>query len=252
MNVTNLVNDLRSEGVRFLLQGNQVSYDAPHGVMTPERIAALRGHKREVLKLLAAEAAASCASLVPPAVPASAPRHAIKRALLLALAERYDWRSLPLKPGISAGGTERMWRTFTRHADAQMLTLATQMAPRVWSDAPIIADLSPAESADVSCMTVDNVFERLRDRGGGLYVDDDRLHYVGPRLGADDPLWHALAAHHDELRDLFTYAPGRRCVFTGCCRLLTPDDRIACREHRRQLDATPMPWDAQAPTSEVQ
>ena len=38
------------------------------------------------------------------------------------------------------------------------------------------------------------------------------------------------------LIEMFTYAPGGRCVFTDCYRLLAPGDKIACPDHRRLLD----------------
>jgi hypothetical protein len=86
-------------------------------------------------------------------------------------------------------------------------------------------------------MTLDDVFALLSSRGVGLSVDDGELHYHGPKLPPDDPLRVGIAEHRAMLIELFTYAPGGRCVFTDCYHLLGEGDRIACAEHRAELDA---------------
>ena len=91
-------------------------------------------------------------------------------------------------------------------------------------------------------MTVDDVFQRLRNLEAGLYVEDGQLKYAGPVLDSNDPLRAGIAEHRQLLTELFTYAPGGRCVYEDCYRLLAPNDKVACPDHRRQLDAVPGPW----------
>ncbi len=92
-------------------------------------------------------------------------------------------------------------------------------------------------------MTLDDVFQGLRDRDAVLTVRDGALRYVGPApLAPDDPLRAGIAEHRPILLELFTYAPGGRCVFRDGYRLLAEGDKIACPEHRRQFEETPMSW----------
>jgi hypothetical protein len=69
------------------------------------------------------------------------------------------------------------------------------------------------------------------------------LYYVGRKLPPSDPLWEAIVEHRDLLIEMMTRAPGGRCVFTDCPRLLAPGDMIACPDHRAEIDATPVPWE---------
>jgi hypothetical protein len=91
-------------------------------------------------------------------------------------------------------------------------------------------------------MTIDDVFHILSERDSTLYVRSGRLVYVGISLLRDDPLRAGIHEHRDELLDLFA-SPKDRCIFAPCRAVLASDDPIACAEHRRQLDATPMSWD---------
>jgi len=52
-----LLAELRAQGATLAIDGDQVVIDAPAGVLTPELLADLRGHKPEVLGLLAREEA---------------------------------------------------------------------------------------------------------------------------------------------------------------------------------------------------
>jgi hypothetical protein len=78
-------------------------------------------------------------------------------------------------------------------------------------------------------MTLDGVFAALLDRDAVLYVEAGQLKYAGPRLAPDDPLRAGIAEHRDILIDLFTYAPGGRCVADECYRLRVKHDR--CADH---------------------
>ena len=85
-------------------------------------------------------------------------------------------------------------------------------------------------------MTFGDLLETLAARGASLYVDRGRLRYRGPLLEPNDPIRSALATFHDEI--LWMLTSGRLCVF--CPRTLADGDRICCRVHRSELDATPM------------
>lgn len=84
-------------------------------------------------------------------------------------------------------------------------------------------------------LSLDDVIAALRERDSGLYVEDGQLRYLGPDLAHDDPLAAGIEQHRAMLTELFTYAPGGRCVF-DCFRLLAPGDPIACPDHRMKLD----------------
>jgi hypothetical protein len=88
-------------------------------------------------------------------------------------------------------------------------------------------------------VTIDDLLATLRDSDAGLYLDPTlRLRYVGPKLAPDDPIRGALAEHREGLRRLFSM-PSQRCVFT-CPNVLADGDKIACPEHRAQMEALPM------------
>lgn len=89
-------------------------------------------------------------------------------------------------------------------------------------------------------MSLDDVFARLRSLDAGLFVQDGHLEYLGPE---DADLAAGIEQHRAELTDLFTYAPGGRCVFSACYRLLGQGDVSACSDHRREIDALVMPWE---------
>lgn len=85
-------------------------------------------------------------------------------------------------------------------------------------------------------MTIHELITALDYPNSALYVDETgRLRYVGPKLLADDPIRLAIAEHRTMLVELFTFAPGRRCVFTGCYRLIAEGNKVACPDHARQL-----------------
>ena len=80
-------------------------------------------------------------------------------------------------------------------------------------------------------MTVDDVFQALRDRGAVLMLQDGGLRYIGPaRLAPDDPIRAGIGEHRAMLIELFTYAPGGRCVAPGCYRLKI-DGQVTCPDH---------------------
>jgi len=87
-------------------------------------------------------------------------------------------------------------------------------------------------------MTIEEVFDALRRTDAVLYVEGARLKYAGPRLTPDDPLRAGIAEHRAVLLELFTYAPGGRCVVDGCYRLRAPNE-ATCPDHHRESDATP-------------
>ena len=94
-------------------------------------------------------------------------------------------------------------------------------------------------------MSISELLVSLRDSDAVLCVDAlGVLRYLGPRLAPDDPIRRAIVTHRLELLDLFV-GPDQRCVF-NCRALLAEGDRIACPEHRRQLDTTPRPWERRA------
>jgi hypothetical protein len=68
-------------------------------------------------------------------------------------------------------------------------------------------------------MTLDVVLRALRDLGAVLYLEGGQLKYSGPRLAPDDPLRAGIAEYRAILIELFTYAPGGRCVADDCHRL---------------------------------
>ena len=80
-------------------------------------------------------------------------------------------------------------------------------------------------------MTLDALLADLRERDAALVVDGDRLHYLGPRLAADDPIRSAIAEYRAMLVQLFTYAPGRRCVSAGCYRLRVGGTKTCAGAH---------------------
>lgn len=92
-------------------------------------------------------------------------------------------------------------------------------------------------------LSLDDVMQLLRDRDAVLVVQDGHLEYLGPDLADDDPLHAGIEAHRALLTELFTFAPGGRCMSEGCHRLLAAGDKIACEDHRRQLDEERMPWE---------
>lgn len=62
----------------------------------------------------------------------------------------------------------------------------------------------------------------LRGLDATLYVDGDGiLRYAGPKLPTTDPIRVSMSEHSAMLIELFTYAPGGRCVAAGCHRLRT-------------------------------
>jgi hypothetical protein len=91
-------------------------------------------------------------------------------------------------------------------------------------------------------MTLDDVFQRLRDLDAGLYVEGGQLKYAGPKLAADDPLRAGIAEYRAILIEMLTYTPDGRCVFGGCYRLRAEGDPIACPDHAAKLEERPMPW----------
>ena len=86
-------------------------------------------------------------------------------------------------------------------------------------------------------MTIPELIAALDYPTAALYVDDaGTLRYVGPKLPAAHPIRQAIAQHRADLIELFTYAAGRRCVFSGCHRLVTAGSRVACQTHQREID----------------
>lgn len=86
-------------------------------------------------------------------------------------------------------------------------------------------------------MTLDEVFQVLRAWDAVLLVGGGALHFIcAEPLALDDPLRAGIAEHRSYLVELFTFAPGGRCVFEDCYHLLAVGDRVACVEHRRRLD----------------
>src|SRR4051812_13156141 len=82
-------------------------------------------------------------------------------------------------------------------------------------------------------LTLDGLIGALRHLGASFYINSrGALRYVGPSLAPDDPIREAIGEHREMLRELFTYAPGGRCVSPDCYRLLAPGDKIACPDHR--------------------
>ena len=49
MNPATLLADLRHRGIELTAEGDRLRYRAPRGVLSPELIADLRSHKRELL-----------------------------------------------------------------------------------------------------------------------------------------------------------------------------------------------------------
>jgi hypothetical protein len=73
-------------------------------------------------------------------------------------------------------------------------------------------------------VTVDDVFQALRDRGAVLMLQDGGLRYIGPvRLAPDDPIRAGIGEHRAMLIELFTYARRAMCR----ARLLPTEDRRA-------------------------
>ncbi|MEH2536066.1 amino acid adenylation domain-containing protein, partial [Bradyrhizobium sp. AZCC 1614] len=68
--IEDLLSPLRREGVHIWSENGRVRYRAPKGVMTPERIAAIRSHQHEITAFL--EEAQSQATELPPVTPAAA------------------------------------------------------------------------------------------------------------------------------------------------------------------------------------
>lgn len=95
--------------------------------------------------------------------------------------------------------------------------------------------------ATAPAMSVDDVFAALAGRDAVLYVDGGELRYVGPDMG--DALQAGIDAHREILTEWFTYAPGKRCVFTDCYRLCAEGDLTSCPDHRAVSDAIVMPWE---------
>ena len=62
------------------------------------------------------------------------------RATLLELAGLQGWEGVRIKPGETAGGTERMWRTFAVTANEATLRHALDVAWDLWVE----TELSPA------------------------------------------------------------------------------------------------------------
>ena len=86
-------------------------------------------------------------------------------------------------------------------------------------------------------MTIHELITALDYPSAALYVDDSgQLRYVGPKLATDSPIRLAIAEHRSMLTELFAFAPGRRCVFTDCYRLVADCSKIACPDHVRQLE----------------
>lgn len=84
-------------------------------------------------------------------------------------------------------------------------------------------------------MTIENLLDALRGLDAQLYVADGQLRYAGPKLAAGDPIRRAIGEHRAALTELFTFAPGRRCVFTVCYRLVAEGSRVVCPNHQQQL-----------------
>lgn len=95
----------------------------------------------------------------------------------------------------------------------------------------------------VAPMALDDVFTALLERDAVLYVEDEQLRYAGPDLAPNDPLQAGINEHRPMLLELFTYAPGGRCVMAPCLRLVAPDDLTLCPDHRAERDALVMPWE---------
>jgi len=86
-------------------------------------------------------------------------------------------------------------------------------------------------------MTIHELITALDYPAAALYVDvTGRFRYVGPKLLPDDPIRLAIAEHRALLTALFTYAPGRRCVFTNCYWLIAVGSKIACPDHCIAID----------------
>lgn len=101
-------------------------------------------------------------------------------------------------------------------------------------------------------MTIAEIFADLNAREAVLFLDDDgTLRYMGPALASDDPLRASISEWKPDLIELLTFAPGRRCVFTGCYRLVAQDSKVACLEHQREIDALTPPCErcGQLPSS---
>jgi len=90
--------------------------------------------------------------------------------------------------------------------------------------------IEPADEPDDSVMTTDALRNTLCGLNAQMYVDDTVLHYVGPRLDDDDLILIAIKHHHDLLVEMFTFAPGRRCVVETCSRLRDAGSTV-CIDH---------------------
>jgi len=85
-------------------------------------------------------------------------------------------------------------------------------------------------------LSLDSLIDALRERGAQMFVQAGELRYAGPRLRIEDPIHAAITAHRTMLIELFTYAPGGRCVFRDCFRLLAEGSKVACPDHQQQID----------------
>jgi hypothetical protein len=52
MTATSLLGELQAVGARLLLDGDQLTYRSPKGIMTPDRLARLSAKKTEIMALL--------------------------------------------------------------------------------------------------------------------------------------------------------------------------------------------------------
>jgi hypothetical protein len=92
-------------------------------------------------------------------------------------------------------------------------------------------------------VTLEDVFQILRDRDAALVVADGAIRYVGTApLAPDDLLRAGIAEHRATLIEMFTFAPEGRCKFGACYRLRAEGDPIACPDHVAKLEETPMSW----------
>ena len=71
MNPATLLSDLRRRGVELTAEGDRLRYRAPRGVLSPELLADLRSHKRELLAELTQCEDSAEAAARKPGVPAA-------------------------------------------------------------------------------------------------------------------------------------------------------------------------------------
>ncbi|MGH3186205.1 MAG: amino acid adenylation domain-containing protein [Streptosporangiaceae bacterium] len=161
MSTADLISELRDAGVRLWEEDGQVHFRAPHGIMTPLRLEALRSQKQAVIDHLRASSGAVTVVPEPAARHDPFPLTDVQGAYLLGRGTAFPYGRVACHgygelavPSLDPGELEAAWQTLITRHDMLRAVIDVTGSQRVLADVPPyhirVSDLRGASPDDVA------------------------------------------------------------------------------------------------------